>query len=175
MSCQGLLERTQFPRIMRSLLKTLENVYGTPVDIEYAVNTDEYGDFVVNLLQCRPLYIGQPGGKVTMPVLPEADTFFKLRDSVMGLATSTDIDVVIEIDAKAYYEFPYSRKPLVANAVGLINRSAEGKRQKSAAPLARPPGHQLSRAGRTRAVRGYQRLRRGLRGERRPRRATCLS
>ena len=115
---------------MRSLLKTLENVYGTPVDIEYAVNTDEYGDFVVNLLQCRPLYIGQPGGKVTMPVLPEADTFFKLRDSVMGLATSTDIDVVIEIDAKAYYEFPYSRKPLVANAVGLINRRLKGSGKK---------------------------------------------
>ena len=122
-SCQGLLERTEFPNIMRSLLKTLENVYGTPVDIEYAVNTDEYGDFVINLLQCRPLYIGQPGGKVTMPELPESDTFFKLKDSSMGLATSTDIDLVIEIDAKAYYEFPYSKKPLAAKAVGTINRA----------------------------------------------------
>lgn len=122
-SCQGLLERTEFPNIMRSLLKTLENVYGTPVDIEYAVNTDEYGDFVINLLQCRPLYIGQPGGKVTMPELPESDTLFKLKDSSMGLATSTDIDLVIEIDAKAYYEFPYSKKPLAAKAVGTINRA----------------------------------------------------
>lgn len=122
-SCQGLLERTDFPNIMRSLLKTLENVYGTPVDIEYAVNTDEYGDFVINLLQCRPLYIGQPGGKVSMPELPESDTFFKLKDSSMGLATSTDIDLVIEIDAKAYYEFPYSKKPLAAKAVGTINRA----------------------------------------------------
>lgn len=122
-SCQGLLERTEFPNIMRSLLKTLENVYGTPVDIEYAVNTDEYGDFVINLLQCRPLYIGQPGGKVTMPELPESDAFFKLKDSSMGLATSTDIDLVIEIDAKAYYEFPYSKKPLAAKAVGTINRA----------------------------------------------------
>ena len=117
------MERTEFPNIMRSLLKTLENVYGTPVDIEYAVNTDEYGDFVINLLQCRPLYIGQPGGKVTMPELPESDTFFKLKDSSMGLATSTDIDLVIEIDAKAYYEFPYSKKPLAAKAVGTINRA----------------------------------------------------
>lgn len=122
-SCQGLLERTEFPNIMRSLLKTLENVYGTPVDIEYAVNTDEYGDFVINLLQCRPLYIGQPGGKVSMPELPENDTLFKLKDSSMGLATSTDIDLVIEIDAKAYYEFPYSKKPLAAKAVGTISRA----------------------------------------------------
>ena len=129
-SCQGLLERTEFPNIMRSLLKTLENVYGTPVDIEYAVNTDEYGDFVINLLQCRPLYIGQPGGKVTMPELPESDTFFKLKDSSMGLATSTDIDLVIEIDAKAYYEFPYSKKPLAAKAVGTINRALRGSGKK---------------------------------------------
>lgn len=129
-SCQGFLERTPFPQIMRSLLKTLENVYGTPVDIEYAVNTDESGDFVINLLQCRPLYIGQPGGKVTMPVLPENKTFFKLRDSSMGLATSTNIDVVIEIDAKAYYEFPYSKKPLAANAVGAINRALKNAGKK---------------------------------------------
>ena len=126
-SCQGLLERTPFPRIMRSVLKTLENVYGTPVDIEYAVNTDESGDFVINLLQCRPLYIGQPGGRVTMPELPEEDVFFRLRDSSMGLATSEDIDVVIEIDAKAYYEYPYAKKPLVASAVGRINRALKGK------------------------------------------------
>ena len=129
-SCQGLLERTPFPQIMRALLKTLENVYDTPVDIEYAVNTDEYGDFVINLLQCRPLYIGQPGGRVTMPVLPEEQTFFKLKDSSMGLATSTDIDVVIEIDAKEYYEYPYSKKPMVARAVGAINRALKGQGKK---------------------------------------------
>lgn len=129
-SCQGLLERTPFPQIMRSLLKTLENVYGTPVDIEYAVNTDESGDFVINLLQCRPLYIGQPGGRVEVPRLPDSQAFFKLQDSSMGLATSTDIDVVIEIDAKAYYEFPYSKKPLAANAVGLINRALKGSGKK---------------------------------------------
>ena len=129
-SCQGLLERTPFPHIMRGLLKSLENVYGTPVDIEYAVNTDESGDFVINLLQCRPLYIGQPGGRVAMPELPEEDVFFRLHDSSMGLATSTPIDVVIEIDAKAYYEYPYSKKPLAAKAVGLINRSLKGSGKK---------------------------------------------
>ena len=64
-AASGLLERIALPAHHAvALLKTLENVYGTPVDIEYAVNTDEYGDFVINLLQCRPLYVGQPGGKV---------------------------------------------------------------------------------------------------------------
>lgn len=126
-SCQGLLQNTKFPRIMQALLKTLENVYGTPVDIEYAVNTDEYGDFVINILQCRPLYVGQPGGKVVVPELPEEDIFFSLDDSSMGMSSVTDIDVVIEIDAKEYYEFPYAKKKMAATAVGLINRYYKGK------------------------------------------------
>ena len=125
-SCQGLLERTSFPQLMRSLLKTLENVYGVPVDIEYAVNTDASGDYTVNILQCRPLYVGQPGGRVTVPALPDESCFFRLRDSAMGLATSTEIDVVIEIDPKAYYDFPYSKKPLAAKAVGMLNRALKG-------------------------------------------------
>ena len=135
-SCQGFLERTPFPKIMRSLLKTLENVYGTPVDIEYAVNTDETGDFVINLLQCRPLYIGQPGGKVKLPELRREDVLFYLKNSAMGPATVVDIDVVIEIDAKEYYEYPYAKKPLVAKAVGLINRKLKdsGKRVLLLAP-----------------------------------------
>lgn len=129
-SCQGLLQNTKFPRIMQALLKTLENVYGTPVDIEYAVNTDEYGDFVINILQCRPLYVGQPGGKVVVPELPEEDIFFSLDDSSMGMSSVTDIDVVIEIDAKEYYEFPYAKKKMAATAVGLINRYYKGKGKK---------------------------------------------
>ena len=129
-SCQGLLERTPFPRIMRSLLKTLENVYGVPVDIEYAVNTSDAGDFSINLLQCRPLHVGQPGGRVSVPDLPEGRALFKLRDSSMGFATSTPIDVVINIDALAYYEYPYSRKRLVANAVGLLNRALKDSGKK---------------------------------------------
>ena len=128
-SCQGLLRDTKFPHIVQALLKTLENVYATPVDIEYAVNTED-GDFVINILQCRPLYVGQPGGKVTLPTLPEEDVFFELDDSSMGMSSVTDIDVVIEIDAKEYYEFPYARKKMAATAVGLINRYYKGKGKK---------------------------------------------
>ena len=128
-SCRGLLKDTKFPHIMQALLKTLENVYGTPVDIEYAVNTED-GDFVINILQCRPLYVGQPGGNVVLPELPEEDVFFKLDDSSMGMSSVTDIDVVVEIDAKEYYEFPYARKKMAATAVGLINRYYKGKDKK---------------------------------------------
>lgn len=126
-SCQRLLEQTKFPKIMRGLLKTLENVYGTPVDIEFAVNTDEFGDFVINLLQCRPLYMGQTAGKVELPGLPRERLLFELHDSSMGPSSCGRIDAVVQIDPKAYCDFPYARKPMVATAVGQINRYYRGR------------------------------------------------
>ena len=121
-SCQRLLEDTKFPKVMRALLKTLENVYGTPVDIEFAVNTDEQGDFVINILQCRPLYMGLGAGKVEPPSLPAESLFFDLTGSSMGPSTSTPIDAVVLIDPRGYCELPYAKKPQTAAAVGQINR-----------------------------------------------------
>ncbi len=120
-TCQGILENQAFTELMQKMLKTLQLVYGNPVDIEYTVNLDEGGEFVVNLLQCRPLYTGQKGIAGEIPVLPEEDTFFCLKDSAMGSSVKERIDVVIQIDAKAYYEYPYALKPGAAEAVGAIN------------------------------------------------------
>ena len=36
--CQGLLENREFTELMQKMLKTLDRVYGNPVDIEYTVN-----------------------------------------------------------------------------------------------------------------------------------------
>ncbi len=120
-TCQGILENQAFTELMQKMLKTLQLVYGNPVDIEYTVNLDEGGEFVVNLLQCRPLYTGQKGIAGEIPVLPEEDTFFCLKDSAMGSSVKERIDVVIQINAKAYYEYPYALKPGAAEAVGAIN------------------------------------------------------
>ena len=108
-TCQGLLENREFTELMQKMLKTLDRVYGNPVDIEYTVNLDEQGEFVVNLLQCRPLYTrrerhshrdsGITGGK---------NVFFRLKDSAMGSSVKEKIDVVVQIDARAYYEYPYA-------------------------------------------------------------------
>lgn len=83
-SCQKLLEKEVFTSLMQKILKTLERVYGNPVDIEYAVNMDDEGDFVVNLLQCRPLYLGQEGEAVDVKNLRLKETFFDIHDSSMG-------------------------------------------------------------------------------------------
>ena len=126
-TCQRLLENKTFTEFMKKMLKALEEAYGNPVDIEYTVNLDEKGSFVVNLLQCRPLYTGSRNGKVEIPDLPQKDILFDLRDSSVGDSVMKRIDVVIQIDARAYYEYPYNLKYQAADAVGKINRHYRGK------------------------------------------------
>ncbi len=120
-TCQKLLTNTEFTGYMRRMLQVLDETYDNPVDIEYTVNTDEDGEFFVNLLQCRSLYTGVRGGTVTVPDIPEEDIFFSLSDSSMGNSRKTKIDVVVQIDPFAYYNYPYNLKPQVAEAVRRLN------------------------------------------------------
>ncbi len=135
-NCQALLENRTFTGLMQQILKTLERVYGNPVDIEYTVNMDETGAFVVNLLQCRPLYQGRAGERVDWKELCLAETLFDLRDSSMGTSGHRTIDAVVRIDPKGYRDYPYSKKASLAAAVGKVNRHylGSGKRLLLLAP-----------------------------------------
>ena len=126
-SCQKLLENQVFTSLMQKILKTLERVYENPVDIEYTVNIDESGDFVVNLLQCRPLYLGEAGEKTDIGSLCLKETFFDIRDSSMGPSGKRKIDIVVQIDPVLYYQYPYRQKYEAAEALGKINRYYRGK------------------------------------------------
>ncbi|MGN1003836.1 MAG: PEP/pyruvate-binding domain-containing protein, partial [Oscillospiraceae bacterium] len=135
-NCQALLENKTFTGLMQQILKTLERVYGNPVDIEYTVNMDETGAFVVNLLQCRPLYQGRTGEQVDLNGLHLSETLFDLRDSSMGSSGHRAIDAVVWVDPKGYRAYPYSKKAGLAAAVGKVNHhySGSGKRLLLLAP-----------------------------------------
>ncbi len=122
-SCQGLLENRDFIQLMQQLLQTLERVYNYPVDIEYTVNLDEDGSFEVNLLQCRPLYLGRKGEKVDLSALKFREVLFDLRDSSMGRSGHRDIGLVVQVDPVAYYNHPYNKKFDVARAIGTVQRA----------------------------------------------------
>lgn len=106
---------------MKSLLHTLQQAYQYPVDIEFTINGTDTGEFVFNLLQCRPLQVGTRRDAVTVPSLPEDKTVFSVTGSSMGGSRAEDIDYVVFVDSRAYYEFPYKRKPDIAHIIGDIN------------------------------------------------------
>ncbi len=120
-SCQKLLETKAFTGLMQKILKVLERVYGNPVDIEYTVNMDNTGDFVVNLLQCRPLYLGQEGKNVDLKSLNLNEVFFHIKDSSMGTSGKRKMDVIVQVDPVLYYQYPYHKKYDVAAAIGKVN------------------------------------------------------
>lgn len=120
-NCEGLVRNTEFTGCMKSLLHTLQQAYQYPVDIEFTINGTDTGEFVFNLLQCRPLQVGTRRDAVTVPSLPEDKTVFSVTGSSMGGSRAEDIDYVVFVDSRAYYEFPYKRKPDIAHIIGDIN------------------------------------------------------
>lgn len=126
-TCQKLLENKAFTDFMQKILRTLEEAYQNPVDIEYTVNLDENGDFVMNLVQCRPLSTGKQGKRIVIPELSEDRIFFDIQDSSMGNSSKIPITAVVQIDPIQYYNYPYVSKPKAAEAVGRINHYFRGK------------------------------------------------
>ena len=135
-SCHGITKNSFMMELMQGMLKQLQETYGQSVDIEFTVNLSEDGDFVVNLLQCRPLLVmntadgmsGDQSGQIpgsgtgSAPAVDEgASVILETRHSSMGMPRSENVDGIVYIDPVAYYEMPYADKPRIARSLGKLN------------------------------------------------------
>jgi hypothetical protein len=128
----NLVERTDFCELMSFLLRTLEQYYERPVDIEFAVESlpgrgigqpsaEQLG---ISLLQCRPLSFRQQGQPVRVPTnVPLHDQLFSANRLVpQGLVEN--IRYVIWVDPLAYDSLPdASTKTQIARLVGRLNQA----------------------------------------------------
>lgn len=122
--CQGLVENQQFIHTMRSMLKLLEEEYGRPVDVEFAVTSPEEGSWKLNLLQCRPLQSSK-SEQVHIPEGVDQELLFDVRRTSMRRSKEEPIDYIVWVGGKKYFEFPYAKKPDVARLIGRINQHFE--------------------------------------------------
>lgn len=120
-SCEGLVANHELMDMMASILRTLQEKYGTPVDIEYTINIGESGEFVVNLLQCRPLKALNNVGSVEVPQLEKGKALFEIRDGSMGSSRASEVDLVVLVDPRRYYDCPHMKKSLVAPLISKVN------------------------------------------------------
>ncbi|MDR1953654.1 MAG: PEP/pyruvate-binding domain-containing protein [Clostridiales Family XIII bacterium] len=125
-TCENLLQNEAFVSAMRKILSTVQREYDYPVDMEFALNIDRSGSFVINLLQCRPLQVGGSGIRTELPQVTRENTFFHLTGGTMGGAYFETVDVIVQVDPKSYYEYPYNRKPAIARAIGQVNQYYKG-------------------------------------------------
>ncbi len=123
----GLLSRTSFAPTVRSMMRTLEDAYAYPVDVEFTLNMGTDGDFRVNLVQCRPL---QTRGNPTAIAPPNLDdpgeAVFATRGHFMGGNVRLPLTYVVLVRPEAYLALGEQDRYAVARQVGAVNKRLKG-------------------------------------------------
>ena len=121
-SCLGLVQNREMMQRMQRMMHLIQDEYGEPVDIEFTINVSETREYMINLLQCRPLQVFRDVGTVSLPEdVPGDDILLETRGASMGLSRKTKLDLIVYVDPVAYYSLPYADKPEIAALIGRIN------------------------------------------------------
>ena len=130
-SCQGIVSKEIIMQNMRDIMSTIQSEYENAVDIEFTINLSENGDYVINILQCRPLQVFKDSGEAILPEnIDEDKVLFECESSAMGLSRTEKLDIVVYIDPVNYYNMPYRDKYQVAKAIGTINWKMRAQNKK---------------------------------------------
>lgn len=130
-SCLGIVKKDDLMQKMQGILQAIQSEYDYPVDTEFTINLSEDGDYVINLLQCRPLQVYKDSEEMEIPENVDKDKIlFECRGSSMGLSRFEKIDIIVSVDPVAYYNMPYKDKYKAAKAVGCVNWAMRGKNKK---------------------------------------------
>jgi len=127
-----LVRDRRFIDFMRSVLGRLEEAYETPVDIEFTLEIDpQYpdADYILHMLQCRPLSEHSAGESVTIPRdLPQEDVLFTSYDLIPD-GSVRRVRYIIFIDPEGYRRIadPTTRLEL-GRAIGRLNKRLEEER-----------------------------------------------
>ena len=125
-----LLKNQRFVTLMRTVLRKLERHYGRPVDVEFTVDVTAKRpyDFVLHLLQCRPLSSQEWGESLRIPsnVPPEDIVFLAHRLVPQGKVGR--IRYVVYVDPAQYARVPdYETRFELARVVGRLNQRLAGE------------------------------------------------
>ncbi len=113
-----LLSETSFVNDMKTLLATIQQAYGSPVDVEFTVNLDPTGAYTLNVVQCRPLQVQSSGGEAAP--LPDRDTLdilIRTGGGIVGHSRHVPVDRIVLVDPKCYGQLPEQKRYAVARAL----------------------------------------------------------
>jgi len=114
----------------KKILKSLEQSYKYPIEIEFTVNFTKDNAYKINLLQCRPLQTRGLGQKVDMPHnVKKEDMLFESEGYFLGGNISQKIKWIVYVDPQKYTQLVLSDKYEIARIVGKINRTINNKEE----------------------------------------------
>ncbi|MFA4905229.1 MAG: PEP/pyruvate-binding domain-containing protein [Candidatus Margulisiibacteriota bacterium] len=118
---------TDFSNLMQRMLKTLDEAYRYPVDVEFTVNFGNQGDLQINLVQCRPLQARGVTAQVSIPKdIPSEKLVFSSEGNFMGGSVSLAIKRLVLVDTDQYRELLMNQKFTVARLIGKLNQLSRG-------------------------------------------------
>jgi len=119
-----LIRDTPFVQRVRDMLHRLEQVYGLPVDMEFACDGEKF-----YVLQCRTQSQAFEAGPVTVPKnIPDRDVLFDARRFVRtGLIEG--IEYIVYVDPQQYDEVPSrERRNAIGRVIGRINHALPARK-----------------------------------------------
>lgn len=123
-----LFSDKKFSGLMRRMLKTLEEAYSYPVDVEFTVNFSVDAKPKINVVQCRPLQTKGADKEVSIPKkTSEEQTFFRSEGNFMGGNISQPLKWLIWIEPESYSKLPLNDKHEIARIVGRLNKRIADK------------------------------------------------
>ncbi len=127
-SCLGIVRKDALMEQMKEILQVIQNEYQHPVDIEFTMNFSETGDYVINILQCRPLQVYKDTESMEIPLdIARENILFECKKASMGLSRAEKLDRIVYVDPVKYYSMPYNDKMKIARAIGHVNWQMRGK------------------------------------------------
>ena len=116
-----LLAETSFVPDMRDLLRTIEDAYQYPVDIEFTVNFLNESDYRIDVVQCRPLQV--KGRSVALPE-PEGvardDMILETLGPLIGQSRISEIERIIYVVPAVYSQLTMGQRYSVARLIGRL-------------------------------------------------------
>ena len=123
-----LLSAGPLVEVMQRMLKSLEDRYHYPVDIEFTVNFGPGETPRVNLLQCRPLQTKGQGKRIHIPAdIPKDRILFQSEENFMGGNLAQPFKRIIYVNPESYSQISLSEKYTIARLVGKLNQQIEDR------------------------------------------------
>ena len=120
-SCQGIVKNKTMMKQMQTMMQVIQKEYEYPVDTEFTINLSDDGEYLINLLQCRPLQVLDDWARVAVPEIPAESILLENKGVSMGLSRQSKLDIIVYVDPIAYYNMPYADKYAVARLIGRVN------------------------------------------------------
>ena len=119
----NILEKTALPKLMKKVLRLLEDAYGRPVDVEFA-----FDDNTLYIVQCRTLSVAEDR-EITMPEDVSEDRIVFRNNKIISGGSVENLEYLVYVDPKAYSKLEtYEDKLEIGKVVSRINKQMENKR-----------------------------------------------